>query len=132
MKRDMTTVLRALDNDPVQELVRYDNPNYVSSEETPNERTQHTKKEDITLRSVCIGALTGSLGSDKAMGGDEKLKLFSLALRIQQQDQPDLSAEEVSLLKARIGKRYIVLIVGRAYGLLDPVAEDELDGDGNT
>lgn len=125
MNIDMTQVLTALNGEKLEELERYDNPEFVSTEETPKEAPQHTRKRPLTLRNVCLGALTNQIDSDRKCSGIEKNKQFLLSLRIQQEDTVDLTAEQITLLKDRIGKMCSVLVVGRSYEILDPVAKNK-------
>lgn len=75
---------------------------------------------DLTLRSVCNEVLLGQIPGDESLGGAKKAEMFALAMRIHDEDEPDLKAEEISLLKDRIGRGYSALVTGRAYELLDP------------
>ena len=125
MKIDMTTQLLSLTNEPLEELERYDNPKFVSTEETPDEEPQHIKKKKVILRDICVGALLNTIDSDKGVSGVERNKWFVLSMKLQKEDEPYLLAEDIKLLKDRIGSIYKTLIVGRAYELLDPVEEPE-------
>jgi hypothetical protein len=71
---------------------------------------------DFTLRKACIDAL---LQAD-APSGEEKLTRFKLAMRIQHDNEPDLSQEEIVKIKQCIGLTYGGIVVGRAYEILDP------------
>jgi hypothetical protein len=68
-------------------------------------------------------ALCGVLRGDEGLGGAEKAKLFALALRIMQEDAPDLEIEDRSVVKERIGRAFAPLIVGRAFEMIDPPAK---------
>jgi len=125
MNINMTQTLTSLTGEPLEELEKYDNEKFVSTEETPDENPQHLRKRKITLRSVCIGALTGTLEADRTMKGPDKIKQFTLAVRIQEQEEVDLASEDVTLLKKRIGNMYTTLVVGRAFELLDPAEKDK-------
>lgn len=74
---------------------------------------------DVTLRKICQNAL---LSNDPKMSGEEKIKRYILAQRIQQQDLMELSADDISLIKKEIAIYFSPLIVGKAYELLDPVS----------
>ncbi len=76
------------------------------------------KKEEITLRDVCLQAL---LNADRdAKAGPEKNKRFLLSLAIAEANKEyGLTAEDISLLKRLIGQIYTPLVVGRAYQLLE-------------
>lgn len=80
------------------------------------------KPEDATLRKVCLEVLMNTLRGDESMSGAGKAQLYALGMRIHSEDHPDLSAEDLSLVKDRIGRAYAPLVVGQAYALLDPQA----------
>lgn len=73
------------------------------------------------LGSVCVNALLTPAQGDERMSGEEKLKRYKLGMKISGNDSADLSAEELSLIKACVGKLYAPLIVGRVYDAIDPV-----------
>lgn len=120
MEIDVTQSLKSFDGKPLEELERYDNPKFVSSEETPDVKIQFIRKMHITLRSACINALRSVVDSDKGVSGVEKNKWFVLAMKLQKEDKPFLKHDEITTLKTRIGKVYGSEVVGRVYELLDP------------
>lgn len=72
----------------------------------------------VTLRTIVQGALLASLPEDSALSGDEKARMFRLALEA---NEPlvDWKVEDVALVKARVGVASTPLAVGRAYEQLD-------------
>lgn len=78
--------------------------------------------EGATLRRIVCDALMGEIVGDDKLPGERKASMFALALRVSQEDAPDLKAEEIALIKERVGKACRTLAVGRAYELLDPPA----------
>ena len=77
-------------------------------------------KTAVTLGSVCVEALLAMLEDDRKMSGAQKMKNWELAERIAKGGVVKASAEEVSLLKDRIGVMYGPAVVGPAFTLLDP------------
>lgn len=73
----------------------------------------------VTLRPVCVNALMATLETDKGMSGEDKVKIWCLAGRIQKEATLELVAEDVALLKKRIGAAYGPAIVGPAFMLLN-------------
>ena len=73
----------------------------------------------ITLRPICINALMATMETDRGMSGEDKVKLWALAGKIQKEDRLALVAEDVALLKKRIGASYGPAIVGPAFLLLN-------------
>jgi hypothetical protein len=51
--------------------------------------------------------------------GQKKYKLYALALKVGAGGEVDLKAEDIALIKARIGEQFAPLVVGRAFDLLD-------------
>lgn len=76
-------------------------------------------KDDPTLGTVCFLAVTGSLPNDERQDGAQKMRLYGLAQKVHGGGVVDLTAEDVALLKERIGRAFTVLVVGRAYELLE-------------
>lgn len=75
--------------------------------------------ESLTLRAVIVAACINHLRTDDGLRGDTKAKLFSIAMKVHQEDEPDLKLEELTLVKERIGMAFAPLIVGRAWQLLE-------------
>jgi hypothetical protein len=82
-----------------------------------------TPAPDLTLRKVCIDAIGAQLGGDDALTGEAKFQMYELASRIvdasKEAKPAEVSAEEISTLKARIAKAWGILIIGPAFKLLD-------------
>jgi len=116
---DMSSELLSLKEEPLEELEKYDNPKFISSEETPEENPVHTRKKKLLLRDVCIVALMNLISIDKDLSGKEKNKRFFLAMKLQKEDLVDLEAEDIALLKKRIGLMCTVIVAGRAWQLLE-------------
>jgi len=81
------------------------------------------KESDVILKDVSINALLADIREQgvKPETGREKLKKFKLARKIDAGGEIELTAEEISLIKEKIGKGYSTLVVGRAYELLEQV-----------
>ena len=79
---------------------------------------------DLTLRKVAIEALLATLGGpdDRAeqLSGQDKLKHAELARRIHRSSAPlTLKAEDVALLKDRIGRAWQPVAVLGAFEMLE-------------
>ena len=81
-------------------------------------------EELVLLRAVCVNALMAQLEEDQSQTGEQKVKAHSLATRLFNEDEPELQAEDVSLLKDRIGKCFGPAVVGPAFAMLDPKDPD--------
>lgn len=77
-------------------------------------------EDQATLKTVSFLAATASLPSDQNLSVSSKLELYSLAQKLHTGGEVDLTAEEISLLKDRIGKTFAsVIVIGRAFELLE-------------
>jgi len=76
------------------------------------------KEKEMILQDVLVNALMTPMEDDKSLSGDQKMALFVLAMEIKK-GKEDVSVEDVSLIKKRIGKLYSQLIVGRAFALIE-------------
>ena len=81
---------------------------------------QNIKSEEgklVTLRSACVRAL---LYTDNTMDGPKKFECYELAKRIgASEEQVELTAEEITLIKKMVGSCYITILVGRIYELIE-------------
>lgn len=76
-------------------------------------------EEKLTLKSAAINALMLPYQDELNLKGEEKLKRFTIAQKIQAGGEVELPVEEVAKVKELIGKLYNPLIVGRAWALLE-------------
>jgi translation initiation factor RLI1 len=102
----MDTVLRTFDGDAITEVVKV------------NDKT--APKEYTLLRACCDALLEQDIND---LSGDDKVKRYILAKKISRKGIVTLKAEEVSLLKDLIGKRFYPVIVAQAWAILDPVEQ---------
>ena len=79
----------------------------------------------ITLSVVSVNALESALLGDERLAGADKFKMDTLARKIFENKAALLTAEDIALLKERLGKAYGALVVGAAWRLLDPVVAAE-------
>lgn len=78
----------------------------------------------LTLKNVSVESLLATLTGEEREGAEVKLKRGMLAERVYLADGPmDLSPEELAMIRNRVGAMYSVLVVHRAFPLLD-VRED--------
>ena len=78
------------------------------------------KSKPLTLGAVAANALLAQFEDEKNLSGEEKVKRYGLAMRVVSSKDAALKAEEVAEIKKLVAKAYSPLIVGRAWGLLDP------------
>lgn len=102
MKRNFSAAIKNLDGKPLKE-----------------------GDKEVTIGSIAVNALLTPYEDERNLSGDDKVKRFRLAQAIHgADDEIEVTAEQVTLLKTLIAKAYTPLIVGQAYDLLeaDPVA----------
>lgn len=75
------------------------------------------KEVGLTLGSAAIQAMMSPVKEDESMPAAEKVRLFELSLKIKAGDA-DLPVEDIAFIKARIGKIFAPLVVGRAFAML--------------
>lgn len=75
-------------------------------------------KNEFQLKDVCVNALMANVDEEK-IDGNEKMKRYLLATKIQKANELDLKSEEIVKLKEQIGKVYGTMIVGQAYQMLE-------------
>jgi len=78
-----------------------------------------SETEPFTVRLAATRALSATFRDEQSLTGDEKWPRFHLALRITDEDEPDLKAEDIVLIKKVVGKMYGPVIVGRVWSILD-------------
>jgi hypothetical protein len=77
-------------------------------------------KNAITLKNIMVEACLTNLKGDDGQSGEEKLKLYQLATKVQEaKKEIDLTIEEIALIKERIGRGYNILTVGQAWQMLE-------------
>ena len=77
-------------------------------------------KQPWTLSDIAVGALTAQFKDEDTLPGSKKFELYELARKVFNNNSCALSAEQIALLKDRIGKAWSTAFVGPAYILLDP------------
>lgn len=81
-------------------------------------------EEELNVRKCLVGSLLNSPDGQQ-IEGQEKQKRFALALRLQNQkdENINLTAEQIVLLKKVVGHSFAPLLVGRLYEELEPSSE---------
>ncbi len=74
---------------------------------------------DATLKNAIVNALLAPLGQGKAEIGTDKVKKFDLAQQIYNNDEVELTVEEVTLIKERVGEVFGAIVVGQVFNLLE-------------
>lgn len=107
MKLNVTTVMNQVNGNPLLEA------------DAKGEATE------LILRTVLINALMDPVKEDT---GVIKVEKYDLALKIQKNDEVELSPEQVVLLKKAVEKPYGAVVVGPIWKLLDGKETDESAG----
>lgn len=107
MRIDTTEVIRDLDGDPVE----MDQPKPTEVGERP---------KAVTLKHVLVTALSTPQGDQYRQEAPEvKFRRGFLALQIHTNDEVELSAEDVVMLKNLVAASYAPLVVYRAHLALE-------------
>ncbi len=112
MKVQVDTVLRDMDDKDIFEKVPSGQQNLMGQDILVD-------GQPLTLSKVAVNALVGSYQDEQGISGDEKVKRWQLAMKIRGQEEIDLAAEDIALIKKLIGKAYGPVIVGQAFLLLE-------------
>lgn len=114
MKVDLNFKIKHLDGKDFKEL----EPIGVNKDGQPI----YKMSKVLTLRGACTAALTAVFDDDRTLDPKLKAERGWLAMKIHKHGDPaiDLSAEDVTMLKALIGKRYGSLVVYQTWDILDP------------
>lgn len=96
MKINFNTVLTHIDGEPLK-----------------------NKGKELTLKAASVEALMMILESDRSATGEAKFKCYELAAKVHGGDEVEITPEDATLLKKRIGEAYGAAVVGPAYKLLN-------------
>lgn len=70
---------------------------------------------DATIRMALVNAVLSPVQKETGM---DKVRKYELAKRIHDQDEVELSKDDVELIKERVGELYTPMIVGQIFELL--------------
>ena len=70
---------------------------------------------DATMKMVIVNAI---LSPVKDESGVDKVKKYELAKKVYASDEVELTAEEISLIKERVGEGFAPIVVGQIFELL--------------
>lgn len=71
---------------------------------------------EAILKTAIVNALLSPVQQET---GIDKVKKYELAKRIYESDEIDLKAEEITLIKNRIGELFSPIIVGQVFEMLE-------------
>lgn len=72
---------------------------------------------DATLRLVIVNALLAT--TKKQESGVEKVRKYELAKKAYQNDEVELTAEDITLIKNQIGEVFPAVVVGQCFEMLE-------------
>jgi hypothetical protein len=70
---------------------------------------------DATVKLAIVNAVLSPVQNEK---GVEKVKKYELAKKVYASDEVDLTAEEISLIKERVGDVFAPIVVGQIFEML--------------
>ena len=85
-------------------------------------------KEDgkpVTLATLACGVFMNVLRGDEQLSGDEKEKMFQIGMGATKGGIGEITTDQASVLKKRIGQAYTPLVVGRAFAIIEGKDEAE-------
>lgn len=101
---DFTQEVKGLDDKPIMQPLATDSG---------------AKPVALTLGDVAVNALVTPMDGDIKLTGEDKFKMNELARKIYKHKAVVLTAEDLKLVKERIGKLYAATVVGYAWHVLD-------------
>ena len=75
-------------------------------------------KNIYTLKSVSLNAIYAMIEDDRGVAGDVLFKRYELCRRINKGGEQELDPEELTLIRNRLWKVYMVRVAGPAYEML--------------
>jgi hypothetical protein len=108
MKINVTQQLKSIEGEPL-----------TTPKATCPQCGQATEAVPVTVRQIVTGALMAQRQGE-TLSGEEKVRRYALALRVHNENEPDLPVEDVALIKELVGQGYGPLVVGQVWVLLDP------------
>ncbi len=75
-------------------------------------------EEPMTLKNPCINALMGAYEDERNLSGEEKVKRYELATKIQAFSEVEFTPEEAVLVRKLVAKAYSPLVVGQVWKML--------------
>lgn len=100
MKIDFSAILLNLQDEPLMQPVA----------------KEGEEAQPATLSWIASEAL---LRATEDKDGQKKYKLYALAMKVGGGDEVELKAEDITLIKQKIGEQFAPLVVGRAFDLLE-------------
>lgn len=79
---------------------------------------------DATLKMILVNALLAPDEKSKNESGMDKVAKYRLATKIYENDSIDITSEDITLLKKRVGDLFGVLVVGQVYDILEGKTND--------
>lgn len=83
------------------------------------ENIKRDNNQDVLVKDVILNSLLANFPDEQNLSGEEKVKRYALATKVHQNTDPDLSIEELAMIKKLVGKMYTALIVGQMWEILE-------------
>jgi len=74
---------------------------------------------DATLKTAIVNGLLAPVQQGKNESGLDKVKKYELATRVYKNDEVELTAEDIVLIKKCVGENFAPIVVGQVYEMLD-------------
>ena len=87
--------------------------------EAMQEQREGKPGRDLTLGRACINALLTDIPNERQTG-TQKFDRFKLAMRLGNEEDPiEITAEDITMIKAQVGKVYFTYTVGLVWSVLE-------------
>lgn len=81
-----------------------------------NGETIKDEKGEVKLKTFCQNAI---LAPEKEQNAEEKVRAYQLAIKIQEGGEVEVTAEEIALIKKKVGEAYAPIVVGQIFEILE-------------
>lgn len=79
--------------------------------------------QDMLLRDAITDALMGTYNDEEGVDGKVKFERYQLALKVQGEDEPELTIQDAALVQDLVARMYAPLVCGQVWLMLEAVKE---------
>ena len=114
MQIDVTRKLMTIDSKPI------DIPDSEACEACGRQRVNGRV---MLLRNAMVDALLGGYDDEAKLSGADKVERYQIALRVQNEDAPEMTIQDLALIQELVAKRYAPLVTGQVWMMLEGAKE---------
>ena len=127
---DFSVVINDLDGEPFTDQMALQANGYyplLAKFQADPQNNKEPEKVLLTLGAACRHALCSNFQDEPQLSGEERFERGLLAYKIKQ-GNPELSSENISLIKRLLGKLYGPEVILTSWSLLDPAEASKVTG----